>query len=204
MKRTIVLVATGNPGKYREIRRIISPFLPSKCKITSLKTFKKLPEVKESGKTYLENALKKARKISALTGLITVADDSGLEVFSLNKRPGVRSARFAGEASNDGRNNEKLLKLLKKKPDSKRKARFVCSAVAFFPKRRKWIASTARVSGIIGKKKTGNKGFGYDPLFFYPPLKKTFAQISAQKKNRISHRARAFAMLGRKMKGLIG
>jgi len=198
-----IIIATKNPGKYREIRKLLKNSVPKGFRICSLQSIGKTPDIIENGKTYLANALKKAKTIAKLTNSIVISDDSGLEVKALDNRPGIKSARFSGKNSTDKLNNKKLLKLLKNVEKKKRGARFVCTAVAYFPDSKITIHATGAVSGLIIEKETGSDGFGFDPLFYYTPLKKTFAQIPLSQKNNISHRYKAFKKLGIKIKPVL-
>ncbi len=193
MKDRVLLVATTNAGKVREIRAVLQS-LP--LKIVGLPEV--LPGViyRERGRTFLENARGKGRVYSRRTGLLTLAEDSGLEVDALRGRPGVRSARFAGPRATDEANNLKLLRLLGAKPPSKRRARFVCTMVLARDGRViKEIRAEAR--GVVAVGPRGRGGFGYDPLFYAPRLGKTFAELAPAVKNKVSHRGRALAKLKR-------
>ncbi|MFH1459338.1 MAG: XTP/dITP diphosphatase [Candidatus Omnitrophota bacterium] len=183
-----VVVSTRNKNKFKEIYRILKD---KKIKVISLEKFSHIPEVKENGKTFNANACKKALEIAKITKHLTVADDSGLEVAVLNNTPGIYSARFSGPGATYEKNNEKLLTKLKGVPKSKRKARFVC-CVAVADAQGIIDVVEGFYPGFILDKIKGKNGFGYDPVFYCPRLKKTFAQISSLQKNRISHRARAF------------
>jgi XTP/dITP diphosphohydrolase len=182
-----LVVATRNEKKLRELTRYLRPL---GIKVVSLKEIKGAPHINEDGKTFQENAKKKARAISGLTGGLVLADDSGLVVDALGSRPGVRSSRFAGDDATDEENNAKLLKSLKGVPKAKRRARFVCSvAIANRGKVITHIQETC--SGRIGFEVRGRYGFGYDPLFVIPKYNKTFGQLGPRVKDRMSHRAKA-------------
>jgi XTP/dITP diphosphohydrolase len=183
---TIVL-ATRNKGKVEEIRSIVQgvPVI-----FESVLDYPDIPEVIEDGKTLEENAIKKAKVIFEYTGLPSLSDDTGLEVFALDMRPGVFSARFAGENVTYDDNNRKLLLELNGVDMTRRTARFRCVA-AFVGKGTEKI-TTGVCRGKIGLAVKGNGGFGYDPLFIPDGYDKTFAELSVDEKNRISHRARAF------------
>jgi XTP/dITP diphosphohydrolase len=182
-----LVVASRNEHKVKEIREILGG---QPWEILSLADFPQLPEVVEDQDTFVGNALKKAKEIAASTGLLTLADDSGLEVDALDGRPGVYSARFAGPKATDGENNEKLLKLLADVPQEKRTARFRC--VIAIAKPDGWSTYVeGHCRGVIGYAPAGSGGFGYDPLFYVPSLEKTFAQLSPEEKNAISHRGKA-------------
>ena len=182
-----IVVATRNKDKAKEIRKILKGL---KVKILTLDSFKNIPNVIEDGKTFEENASKKAKVISRYTGRFTIADDSGLEVDALGGRPGVKSARFAGKGQDYGKNNAKLLRLLKKVPPSKRRARFVC-AVSIAKGGKVLDAVSGTCLGRIAFKNRGRTGFGYDPVFISPKYGKTFAELGPKVKNKISHRYRA-------------
>ncbi len=183
-----VLVSTRNKDKFKEIKKILKD---SRITALDLKLFPHLPQIKEDGKTFADNACKKALKIARITKKLTVADDSGLEVDFLKGAPGIYSARFSGRGADYKSNNEKLLKLLNGVPKKKRAARFVCcAAVADSGGIISVVEGVCR--GIIVESERGKRGFGYDPIFLYPPLKKTFAELAPSIKNKISHRACAF------------
>jgi XTP/dITP diphosphohydrolase len=183
-----IVLATNNRHKIREIKDILSD-IP--VKILTLENFPGFPRVRETGKTFEENAILKARAIYEFTNLPSVADDSGLEVEALNGAPGVLSSRFAGEGCSFKDNNRKLLSLMKDIPQEKRGARFVC-VVALAKDLGQVETVRGEVSGTITFEENGENGFGYDPVFQVPHLNKTFAQVSQEEKNKISHRARAF------------
>lgn len=159
--------------------------------VLSLADFSGSPEIEEDGATFAENALIKARAVAEHTGLVTVADDSGLEVDALSGAPGVLSARFAGEPKDDRRNNDKLLALLEGVDAENRGARFRCVIAIVTPGGKEYL-SEGRCEGRIGFVPRGIHGFGYDPLFYLPEHGQTMAEIAPALKNRISHRARAF------------
>ncbi len=158
------------------------------------KEIRGLIPVVEDAQTFKENAAKKAVSYAKQSGLLTVADDSGLCVDALDGAPGVYSARFAGEDQNDLANCQKLLGLLKGIPRAKRSARFECH-IAFAKPEGLIAMVSGNVKGFITEELRGKNGFGYDPLFLYPELNQTFAEISADLKNRISHRAQALGAL---------
>jgi XTP/dITP diphosphohydrolase len=186
-----VLVATRNQGKIREISSILEDI---NIEIRSLKDFPDIPEIEEDGLSFSENALKKARYVSELTGEVTIADDSGLEVEYLSGKPGVHSARYAGEHATDALNIEKLLKELKNVPYDQRKAKFRCVIILCSPKG-PCHSVEGECKGIIGFEPRGTHGFGYDPVFIVPGYNRTMAEIEPEVKNRISHRARALEKL---------
>lgn len=182
-----LVLATQNKDKVREIKNLLSGL---KIQILTVNDFKKNITLKETGKTLEENALQKAEQVYRLTGLPALADDSGLEVKYLKGKPGVRSSRFAGEKATYLDNNLKLLKLLKGVPLPKRKAQFRC-VMALKLNEKKVKLLEGKIAGYIATERKGKSGFGYDPVFYVPKLKKTFAQLTLKQKNKISHRALA-------------
>jgi XTP/dITP diphosphohydrolase len=186
-----VVIATRNPGKFREIKAILSS-LP--LKFLSLEDFPDLPEVVEDGATFAENAGKKARTIADLTGRLTIADDSGLAVDALQGRPGVFSSRYAGEGATDRERCQKLLEEMASIPEGKRQARFVCAMAVALPRGRMEIVE-GECRGRVTSAPRGKRGFGYDPIFFVPRFGKTMAEFEPEEKNRISHRGRALEKL---------
>jgi XTP/dITP diphosphohydrolase len=197
-----LLVATTNSGKFAEVQAFLKK-LP--VRIVSLKSLINPPQVVEDGLTFEENALKKARTLAQFSGLPTLADDSGLEVDALNGAPGIRSARYAGEDGADERNNQKLLHELNNIPAEKRMARFVCALALYMPGTIGMNEWTARETceGRIAFALNGSQGFGYDPLFFYPPFGKTFGEIDREVKATVSHRGKALARLAEALPSLI-
>ena len=183
-----LVIATKNKNKIKEIRELLKDL--SVNVIGLLDGDWSIPEIVEDGKTFMENAIKKARTVAEITGKLTMADDSGLEVDMLGGQPGIYSARFAGEETTDMENNIKLLGLLEGVSQEGRTAQFRCViAIAKSPQKIEAVEGTCR--GIIGLKERGSYGFGYDPVFIYPDYNKTFAEIDMELKNKISHRARA-------------
>lgn len=180
-----IVIATKNKKKVEEIKRLLSDL---NVNILTLDDFKDLPDIVEDGKTFEENALKKAMTIAKMTGKPSIADDSGLEVYALGGAPGIHSARYAGENSNDAKNIEKLLKELKDKKD--RRARFVC-CIAFALPDGKVNLFFGVTEGIISEIPKGEKGFGYDPVFYPEGYDKTFAEMPSEKKDLLSHRGKA-------------
>ena len=183
-----LLLASNNLGKVREISQALSDL---NLKILSLRDLEEQIQVEEDGKTFLENARKKAREVGLRAQKLTLADDSGLEVEALGGLPGVESANFARKGASDKENNEKLLKLLEGVPFEKRKARFRCIMVLFDPFEdfEEWVEGS--IEGFILDQPRGEYGFGYDPLFFIPELGKTLAELPLEVKNSISHRGKA-------------
>jgi XTP/dITP diphosphohydrolase len=186
LERPLVL-ATSNEGKIAEIKKMLSPF---SAVIKSLKDFGPIPPVVEDGETFEDNAYKKAHFTAKVLGFPALADDSGLMVEALKGAPGVHSARYAGENATDRERNLKLLKAMEGIED--RKAVFVCLIAIAVP-RGPALIYEGRCEGVLTHEPKGENGFGYDPLFYYPPLKRTFAQLSTAEKNRISHRGKALA-----------
>lgn len=162
--------------------------------ILALSDLLSVPEIEEDGKSFTENALKKARFYSNYFGKLTLADDSGLEVDILKGLPGIYSARYAGEGVSHQENNRKLLKEMEGIPMSKRGARFRCVIAVVSPDEREGVTEGS-CKGRIGLREVGRKGFGYDPLFILPQYGKTMAQLSMEEKNRISHRGKALRKL---------
>jgi XTP/dITP diphosphohydrolase len=189
-----LLVGTTNSGKLDEVQGYLKR-LP--LKILALQSLGKWPTVVEDGSTYEENALKKAKTLAEYSGYPTLADDSGLEVDALNGAPGVYSSRYGGEEGNDQKNNEKLLSALKGVPEEKRTARFVCVLALCAPNSSRMKEWTVRefCEGRIAFAPQGGSGFGYDPIFFYPPLGMTFGEIDRETKARVSHRGKALEKL---------
>lgn len=181
-----IVIASRNKHKIEELEALLSKYVEG-VKLLSLDDVGIVGDIEENGTTFSENALIKARA-AASSGKIGVGDDSGLCVNALGGAPGIFSARFAGEHGNDAANNEKLLRELSDKSD--RSAAFVCAIACVMPDGRE-ITVEGRAEGTILHSASGNNGFGYDPLFYYPPLDKTFASLSPEEKNGISHRARA-------------
>ena len=188
-ERQWLVLATRNAGKTREICELLRDF---PVEIKNLDNFGPIPPVEEDGISFDENAYKKASFTARVLGFPALADDSGLEVEALGGAPGIHSARYAGPNATDAENNAKLLREMEGK--SERAAAFTCVISIAVPS---GVALTyeARCEGVIPEAPGGNSGFGYDPVFYYPPLNKTFAQLSAEEKNRVSHRGKAFAEL---------
>lgn len=183
----ILLLATRNQGKKKEMQQILKD-LP--VEIITLEDIDELPEIIEDGATFVENASKKAQQTAALSGYTSLADDSGLVVDALDGKPGIYSARFAGEEADDNKNNEKLLLMLKNIETAKRTARFICAVAVSDPTGHTRVV-TGECEGKIAWEKKGTGGFGYDPLFVPAGREESFAQLTPEEKNSISHRARA-------------
>jgi len=185
-----LLISSNNQDKIREIRSIFQ--LPG-VELITLESFPDAPIVEEDGNTLLENALKKASMLSKFTGLPTISDDTGLEVDALNGRPGVYSARFAGENASYDDNVEKMLREMQSVPEKDRTARFRTVAVFYHPDLT--IHEEGVLEGYILSLRRGRGGFGYDPIFYVPGKNKTLAEMSHDEKNAISHRGQAFSRL---------
>ncbi|HHW40556.1 MAG TPA: XTP/dITP diphosphatase [Syntrophomonadaceae bacterium] len=182
-----IVIASRNPGKIAEFRELLG-CLP--VEILTLVDFPGIPEVRETGSSFRENALLKARPVTAATGLVALADDSGLEVDYLDGAPGVYSSRYAGPGRDDNANNRKLLAALEGVPLHQRTARFRCVIAITTPQGGEYF-SEGVCEGRIALAPRGEGGFGYDPLFLVPSLGKTFAELGPAVKNQISHRAQA-------------
>ncbi|NDO46663.1 XTP/dITP diphosphatase [Clostridium sp. MD294] len=190
-----IVFATKNSGKIKEVKQIL---LDLPFEIVSMYDIGITVDVVEDGKTFEENAIKKASEISKVSGKITLADDSGLEIDFLDKKPGVYSARYLGENTPYIEKNNHILHLMKDVPEKQRTARFVCAIAAAFPNG-KVLTAIDTIEGSIAHKIQGENGFGYDPIFFVPELGKTTAQLPPEQKNAISHRGKAL----QKMKQLL-
>lgn len=186
-----ILLATRNLDKVGELAVLLGDL---GIRIRTLADFPAATEVEEDGATCEANALKKARTMVSVTGLPSVADDTGLEVDALDGRPGVFAARYAGESATYEDNCRKLLKELDGVPPARRTARFVTVAALAMPGGQSRV-TTGTLVGVIAEGCVGSHGFGYDPVFFVPELGRTLAELTAEEKNRISHRAKAFAGL---------
>lgn len=182
-----LIFATGNEGKMREIREILSDL---GVEILSLKEAGIHADIVEDGKSFEENAVIKAKTICELTHEVVLADDSGLEIDYLNGEPGIYSARYMGEDTSYRIKNQNLIDRLEGVPDEKRTARFVCVIAAAYPD---GTVKTARgtMEGMIGYEERGENGFGYDPIFFLPEYGCSSAELSMEEKNKISHRGKA-------------
>ena len=197
-----LLVATTNRAKFAEIQSFLKN-LP--ISLRSLQSLGQWPKVIEDGTTFEENALKKARTMARYSGLLTLADDSGLEVDALHGAPGIYSARYSGEEGNDDKNNEKLLNELRDIPEPKRTARFVCALALCAPDApngQEWLIRKS-CEGRIALARKGEHGFGYDPIFFFPPFGKTFGEIDRETKATVSHRGKALKKLAEVLLSLV-
>ncbi|MFC3491854.1 RdgB/HAM1 family non-canonical purine NTP pyrophosphatase [Glycomyces rhizosphaerae] len=188
-----VLLATRNAGKVDELRQILAQAAPD-VELVGLDAVPEYPETPETELSFAGNALLKARDGVKHTGLATIADDSGLAVDALNGMPGVLSARWAGSAKDDAANNALLLDQLADVPDGLRGAKFVCAAAIVWPDGRELVVH-GEMHGAIGREPKGANGFGYDPLFTPDGFDRTSAELSAEEKNAISHRGKAFREL---------
>jgi XTP/dITP diphosphohydrolase len=180
-----LVIATGNPGKITEIQELLAGF-PIETK--SLDDFGPIPQVVEDGETFDENAYKKASFTAKILGIPALADDSGLVVEALGGAPGVLSARYAGENATDEQRVAKLLNEMK--GQTHRRAVFECVLSIALPSGPA-LTYEARCEGLIAQQPSGQNGFGYDPIFFYPPLNKTFGQMTIAEKSQVSHRGKA-------------
>ena len=191
-----VVLASQNKHKIGELQALLSKHIPD-VQVLSLSDVGFEGEIIEDGQSFTENALIKARA-AASAGYIGIGDDSGLSVRALGGAPGIYSARYAGEHGNDKANNTLLLKNLEKESD--RYAEFVCAIACVFPDGREPICVEGRTGGTIIDEYRGEGGFGYDPLFYYGEFGKTFAEMTADEKNSISHRGKAIEALADKLK----
>jgi XTP/dITP diphosphohydrolase len=191
-----IVLASRNWGKIKEIKAMLEDLGIS---FLSLNDYPDIPEIVEDGKSFLENAIKKARAVAESTGEIVLADDSGLGVEALGGAPGIYSARYAGEDGNDEKNIQKLLDDMKDIASGNRGATFRCVLV-LYPVNGHYEVFEGYWEGSIAEKPVGQSGFGYDPVFFLTEEGVTVAQLSPEVKNRISHRAQAFAKLKAKLR----
>lgn len=195
MKIPPLVLATNNRHKIAEIQAILKK-AKIQTRILTLDDFPKRKPVIENKRTVEGNAIKKAVEVARATGNWALADDTGLFIDTLKGRPGVYSARFAGKNCSFQDNNEKVLRLMKKTPPRKRTALFRCIAALASPSGKYFIAE-GRIAGRISDGIQDGRGFGYDPIFYVPKHKKTFSQMSASLKNKISHRSKAFSQVPR-------
>jgi XTP/dITP diphosphohydrolase len=191
-----VVVASGNKNKVQEIREVLKD---SEYEVFSMREAGIEVDIEETGSTFEENALIKARFVSRVTGETAVADDSGLEIDYLDKQPGILSSRFGGENTPYPIKNKMLLDKLAGVPYEKRTARFVCSMAAVLGSGEE-IVVTRTIEGYIGYEEKGGNGFGYDPIFYVPEYNMTMAEMDIQQKNRISHRGKAMTDLAEMLK----
>ena len=193
-----LLIATGNKGKFNEIQLLLQGTVD---RLYSTTDFPDLLAVMEDGVTFAENAIKKAQSAAKMTGKPVIADDSGLLVDALNGRPGVHSARFAGENAGDVENNVRLLKELAGIPPQQRTAAFHCVIALCLPEG-DCLTFDGELNGVILNTPRGAGGFGYDPLFLVPEFGQTLAELSMDVKNAISHRGKAFVKLKAYLHGI--
>jgi XTP/dITP diphosphohydrolase len=196
---TTVLLATRNAGKVAELRRILAAH---DVELRGLDDYPDVPEVPETGETFIDNALLKAHAVSRATGLLAVADDSGLAVDALNQMPGVLSARWAGRHGDDAANLELVLAQLADVPDDRRGAAFICAAAAAQPDGREVVVQ-ARLEGALVRVPRGSNGFGYDPIFVPTGELRTTAEMADAEKDAISHRGQAFRALAPQLASLM-
>ena len=194
-----IVLASRNAHKIKELQTLLSKYIED-IEILSLNDVGIFDDIEENGETYLDNALIKARAAAA-SGYIGVGDDSGLSVRALGGAPGVYSARYAGEHGDNAANNALLVKNLAGESD--RYAEFVCTIACVFPDGREPICVEGRTAGVILNSERGSEGFGYDPLFYYEPYRKTFAELTPDEKNAISHRGKAIAAFANELKKAI-
>ena len=192
-----IILATKNKNKLVEVKAV----LVKDYEVLSMEDIGIDVDVEENGTTFEENAAIKAEAICKICGKPVMADDSGLEIDYLDKKPGVLSARFLGHDTSYDIKNAKILEMLEGVPEEKRTARFVCSIAVAFPDRETVVVRDT-IEGIIGYESAGDNGFGYDPIFYVPELKKTTAQLSMEEKNKISHRGKALVKMANKLKDM--
>ncbi len=193
------VIATRNRGKLRELQKLLADF---GLKILPLDQYPAIGPIEEDGSSFFENAMKKARIVAEKTGLIAIADDSGLEVDVLNGAPGIYSARYAGEKASDEENYRKLLAVMKDVPGWERGAQFRCVMVVYRPDG-KWITTEGICRGRITSVPRGNRGFGYDPVFMPEGSTCTMAEMGQEEKNRISHRGKALKLLKERIRQIL-
>lgn len=193
---TEIIFATGNVGKAREVAMM---FADMDVKVQTLKEAGIDVEVIEDGKTFMENAIIKAKTIAEHTDKIVLADDSGLVIDYLNGEPGIYSARYMGEDTSYDIKNNNLLERMEGVPEKDRSARFVCAMAAVMPDG-EIVETEGVMEGIIGYKLAGENGFGYDPIFYLPEFAASSAEISPEQKNAVSHRGKALRMMQEELK----
>ena len=192
-----IILATKNKNKLVEVKAVLG----NDYEVLSMEDIGIDVDVEENGTTFEENATIKAEAICKICGKPVMADDSGLEIDYLDKKPGVLSARFLGHDTSYDIKNAKILEMLEDVPEEKRTARFVCSIAVAFPDRDTVVVRDT-IEGIIGYESAGENGFGYDPIFYVPELKKTTAQLSMEEKNKISHRGKALVRMANRLKDM--
>ena len=196
-QKVTMVIATRNSGKTAEIHDLLQGF---PIRIRNLNDFGPIPEVEEDGKTFEENAYKKASITARILGLPALADDSGLVVAALGGAPGIHSARYGGEAATDADRCTRLLAEMKGQSD--RRAAFECVISISVPTGPA-LTYEARCDGLLAEKPVGSNGFGYDPIFYFPPLNKTFAELTRDEKSRVSHRGKALSELRLEMEKVL-
>ena len=192
------VIATRNKGKLKELQELLKDL---NLEILPIDAFN-VGTIEEDGNSFFENAMKKAKITAEKTGLLAIADDSGLEVDALDGQPGIHSARYAGENASDKENNKKLLKELDGVEAQRRTARFRCVIVAYRPDGQ-FISAEGVCQGRIAEKPAGEHGFGYDPIFIPEGYQRTMAQLRREEKNKISHRGKALEILKEKITELL-
>ena len=192
-----IILATKNKNKLVEVKAVLG----NDYEVLSMEDIGIDVDVEENGTTFEENATIQAEAICKICGKPVMADDSGLEIDYLDKKPGVLSARFLGHDTSYDIKNAKILEMLEDVPEEKRTARFVCSIAVAFPDRDTVVVRDT-IEGIIGYESAGENGFGYDPIFYVPELKKTTAQLSMEEKNKISHRGKALVKMANRLKDM--
>ncbi len=196
-----VVLATGNPGKVRELETLLAELGVAVLPQSALG----VPEAEETGLSFVENAILKARNAARHTGLAAIADDSGIEVDALNGAPGIYSARYAGPGAGDRANLDKLIDVLRLVPEAERGARYQCVLVYMrHAEDPTPLICQAAWEGRVLAAPRGEHGFGYDPVFWLPELGRTAAELEPALKNRLSHRGRALAALRAQLEALIG
>jgi len=194
-----IIIATGNKGKAKEFETL---FKPLGYNVLTLHDLEGTEDVEETGKTFEENAILKAESLCKQFNTMVIADDSGLMIDALDGRPGVYSARYAGEEKDDEANMDKVLEELVGVPEDKRTARFYCALAVAIPNQ-ETVTFSGTVEGRIATERQGEFGFGYDPIFYVPSLQKMMAQLEPQEKNAISHRANALRNMKEKLHQLL-
>jgi len=194
-----IVVATKNAGKVAELAAALAPLSVT---VRAVSEYGDIAEPEETGTTFAENSILKARYYAEKTGCACLADDSGLEVDALEGQPGVYSARYAGPGATDSANNDKLLTELSGRPNATRTARFRC-VLAFCEPTGQTMAADGTCEGTILQAPRGSGGFGYDPLFYMAPFNKTLAEMSVEEKNAVSHRGKAVAVMVDKLAGYL-
>ena len=193
-----IILATKNKNKLVEVKAVLG----KDYEVLSMEDIGIDVDVEENGTTFEENAAIKAEAICKICGKPVMADDSGLEIDYLDKKPGVLSARFLGHDTSYDIKNAKILEMLEGVPEEKRTARFVCSIAVAFPDRETVVVRDT-IEGIIGYESAGDNGFGYDPIFYIPELGKYSAELSLEEKNKISHRGKALRLMKQKLKEMM-